>query len=95
MAKFDIRKFAKENKEVLTRDRNWMTKAIASDAAVGWQIVDLVKEWLGKGPIRKEYPEAHMFGRMLCKIDCVTASDKTIYRTLKELEDGQRKLPSR
>ena len=93
MAKFDIRKFAKENKQPAAHDRTWITKAIQVDPIVGWQIVDLVKEWLARGPIRKEYPEPYIFGRMLCKLDCVLASDKTIYRTLKELEDGQRQLP--
>lgn len=95
MAKFDIRKFAKENPAAEKLRPNWLTRTIEDNPEVGWQIVDLMAEWVAGGPIRKDYPGSYLFARLLMKLDCVTAGETTITKTLQELENGQRSLPSK
>lgn len=94
MAKFDIRKFASENKTDELRKPTWLEKALKSDPDTGWQIVDLIREWVENGPIKKDYPVARYFARMLCKLDCVDAGEQSVYKTVKEIADGHKKLPS-
>jgi hypothetical protein len=93
MAKFNIRQFAKENPAAKAIRRTWLHKAIEANPEVGWQIVDLISEWIASGPIRKDYPGTYLFARLLMKIDCVTAGETTIVKTLQELENGQTELP--
>lgn len=95
MAKFDIRKFAKENPVEEKARPNWLTRTIERNPEVGWQIVDLIAEWVKGGPIRKSYPGTYLLARLLMKLDCVTAGETTIVNTLQELQNGQRSLPSK
>lgn len=92
--KFDIRKFAKEHVQEHIKRPNWLEKAIATDPAVGWQIVDLLQEWLIGGPIRKDYPTKEAISRLICKLDCVTSTEQSIRNLITEVDRGQKNLPS-
>lgn len=95
MAKFDIRKFAKENPANKPQRQTWLNRSIEANPEVGWQVVDLIAEWIAGGQIRKDFPGCYIFARLLMKIDCITAGETTITKTLQEFENGQRKLPSK
>jgi hypothetical protein len=93
--KFDIRKFAKEQKQFEPRRLTWLDKAIQADSVVGWQVVDLINEWIASGPIRKDYPTKLAFARLLAKLDCVHCGEQIIGTLLTEVERGQATLPSK
>jgi hypothetical protein len=93
-SKFDIRKFAKEHVQDQPKRVTWIEKVIAADPVVGWQIIDLLQEWLSGGPIRKDYPTKEAISRLICKIDCVTAEMQSVRKLITEVERGQKNLPS-
>lgn len=93
--KFDIRKFAKEQKQFEPRRLTWLDKAIQADSIVGWQIVEIINEWMTNGPIRKDYPTKLSLARLIAKIDCVSCGEQIISALLTEVERGQATLPSK
>lgn len=94
-AKFDLRKFAKEHVPKQPKRQTWLDRAIESDPSVGWQIVDLMAEWVANGPIRKDYSTKEAISRLICKLDCVTAAEQSIRNLITEVERGQKSLPSK
>jgi len=93
-SKFDLRKFAKEQVHKQPKRMTWLEKAIKSDPSVGWQIVDLLAEWIANGPIRKDYASKEAISRLIGKLDCVTAAEQSIRNLITEVERGQKNLPS-